>query len=125
MLEYGAAHATATLYEYLGDTAAALMPVSVQLHDTVGTSCVMFGCAQPASWSLSHTITCPCCYDEVKGTQDLKISSHSLILILTLTGIHTHSLAPTLTVLPPLTLTHSIPYRLSPTHPLGGPTAAV
>ena len=43
-----------------------------------------------SSYSHSHTltITCTCCYDEIKGTQDLKIYSHahSLILSLTLTA---------------------------------------
>ena len=34
---------------------------------------------QPHTHTLTHslTITCTCCYDEIKGTQDLKIYSHA------------------------------------------------
>ena len=37
---------------------------------------------------LSHTltITCTCCYDEIKGTQDLKIYSHADSLSVCLSG---------------------------------------
>ena len=41
--------------------------------------------------SVSHyllTITCTCCYDETKGTQDLKICSHAHSLILTVPAAH-------------------------------------
>merc|ERR1711865_655086 len=34
------------------------------------------------SHSHTLTITCTCCYDEIKGTQDLKIYSHADSLIL-------------------------------------------
>ena len=35
---------------------------------------------------LVPTISCTCCYDEIKGIQDLKISFHADSLILTLTS---------------------------------------
>ena len=37
-----------------------------------------------ASYTHTLTITCTCCYDEIKGTQDLKIYSHADSLILSL-----------------------------------------
>ena len=47
-----------------------------------------------SSYSHTLTITCTCCYDEIKGTQDLKIYSHahSLILSRSRIGLHTRSL---------------------------------
>ena len=33
-------------------------------------------------FSLTHTLTCTCCYDEIKGIQDHKIHSHADSLIL-------------------------------------------
>ena len=36
------------------------------------------------SLALTHTITCTCCYDEIKGIQHLKIYSHAHSLILSL-----------------------------------------
>ena len=36
---------------------------------------------QPQSLSHTLTITCTCCYDEIKATQDLKIYSHAGSLI--------------------------------------------
>ena len=43
-------------------------------------------CSWYSSYSHSHTlsITCTCCYDEIKGTQDLKIYSHAHSRILAL-----------------------------------------
>ena len=48
-----------------------------------------------------HLCSCACCYDEIKGTQDLKIYSHadSQILSLSLAShTHTHSLSLVLVV---------------------------
>ena len=43
-----------------------------------------FGLGICASASLTLTTSCTCCYDEIKGTQDLKIDSHAHSLILSL-----------------------------------------
>ena len=49
------------------------------------------------SMSLSFSITCTCCYDEIKGTQDLKIYSHADSQILSLSfSTHFHSLSHSL-----------------------------
>ena len=69
----------------------------------------------PALWlstlclhSHSHTLTCTYRYDEIKGTQDLKIYSHADSLILSL-----HSLALWLSGSPTLWLSGSLAHWLT------------
>ena len=50
---------------------------------TCGTEHLLFNLSSLFTYSHTLTITCTCCYDEIKGTQDPKIShAHSLILSL-------------------------------------------
>ena len=66
-------------------------PASADYADQTGGQERALQSHQHASWvsslrckSLSHTLTasCTCCYDEIKGVQDLKIYSHADSLIL-------------------------------------------
>ena len=69
--------------------------------------------SRPSLFTLSQshthilTITCTWCYDEIKGTQHLKICSHADSLILS--RVVSHCLSPALTVSPRQQLSPSLP----------------
>ena len=71
---------------------------------------------QPHSHTHTLTITCTCCYDEIKGTQDLKIHSHADAQILSRCISRTVSLPhPMLSRCVSLSVRLSLTVCLSPT----------
>ena len=66
-----------------------------QHPQTCGTEHLLFNLSSLFTYSHTLTITCTCCYDEIKGTQDPKIYSHAHSLILPRKTCNWHLIAAT------------------------------